>query len=151
MTPNESYSILFKYFALSLFFSILLGYISNFVLDFFEYSNSDEEFKSMGYFEKLLLVCGISPIIETLFFQLVPYCLISKYLTNNKKLTLLLMAFIFSIVHIYNPAYMFFTFLGGLILANFYFNIKKLNFSAFIWTTILHLFYNAYGFFIIGV
>ncbi len=142
---------LFKLFFFSLLISILLGYALNIISTYFGLDDHFDQFKGMDYLDKLLLICLYAPIIETLFFQTLPFFLINKFVTNNRPTILILMSIIFALMHVSGFLDFFFGLLGGIVLANFYYETEKLKSNSILWTFILHVSYNAYGFFVLKI
>lgn len=143
----------YKLFLLSLLSSILLGYTLNYINSYFGQSDSIDQFKDMEYIHKLLLICLWGPLLETLFFQSLPFYLLHKFITKNKYYIIFTLSIFFAIMHISSLLNFSFGLLGGVVLGNFYYQsfVSKSTLNAFFFTFLLHALYNSYGFFILKI
>jgi hypothetical protein len=107
----------------------------------------------MEYINKLLLICLWAPILETLFFQSLPFFLLYKFITKNKFFIIFFLSIFFAVMHISSPLNFSFGLLGGTVLGNFYYQsyISKSTLNAYFFTFLLHALYNSYGFFILKI
>lgn len=111
-----SYPIIFIIsYVFSVSIALIFTYINNNYLNGESGTNlmTDE---SLLY--KFVLVFFVSPFIETLLFNSIPYHLF-KIITSNQYLIILFASLLFSLAHYYSILYMFMAFLGGLILCSF--------------------------------
>lgn len=108
------------FLALSIASSLIFG-ISVYVLEKFGFhidaTKSDIQNKPKGLMT-FFSVCLIAPIIETLIGQMAPIVLLKKYLNEIKLI--LISAAIFGLFHWYSLAYIFNTFLVGIIFSTAY-------------------------------
>ncbi|WP_394369470.1 CPBP family glutamic-type intramembrane protease [Aurantibacter crassamenti] len=91
----------------------------------------------------MALVYG--PIIETLIFNMFLNEIICKFL--NKYATIIISSLVFAAIHFYSLYYVFFAFIGGVVLNTLYFYCK-INWSmylAFFVTWLLHFNHNLIG------
>ncbi len=96
--------------------------------------------------EKIWLALFIAPIIETLIFSLLSNELFLK-LFKNKIIAIVLSSVFFGLTHSYSLAYVFFSFLAGFLLNNYYFIVreKKGYLLATLLVFLLHFNHNGIG------
>lgn len=91
-----------------------------------------------GSLDKAIEFMVIAPIVETLVYQYLIIRLFMYFAKSRKyyPCAILISAIAFGLVHTYNPAYIFFAFFIGLVLAYMYYFYSKQPAKAF-WTVAL--------------
>ncbi len=71
----------------------------------------------IGFVGMLILAVAFAPLVETLFFQLIPFKLLSKirFMRENPIWIIIISALIFGMLHYYSIHYMIATFFMGMI------------------------------------
>jgi len=112
-------------------------------LPYSESINNSEELKNLNPFLAFLLLVLIGPLLETLIFQHLPIIILPKIIKNiQEKYLIFISAILFGLSHSYNITYIIFTFLGGIILAYYYFLSIKRKEQAFLNIFLIHLILN---------
>ena len=129
-----------SFFLLTLFLKIIVSLIFSFIASNHDISNKG--FDNFSKLELFILVSLIAPLTETFFFQLVINHILETLKIHNLFLKIFLMSIAFSSFHQYNYLYIMASFLGGILLNNFYLRISQEKNTAFISTFALHSLYN---------
>lgn len=146
MNKLENIKIIQLLFLLFLL-SILNGYMFSYINSrFFQLEN--EAFDDLSRKEFFFAAVIFAPIIETLIFQYGLYNFLDYLKLKNALIIIVLMSFIFSLVHHYHWIYMVATFSSGLILNYLYVTILRSRgeLIAVLLTTAMHSSYNLFGF-----
>jgi membrane protease YdiL (CAAX protease family) len=88
--------------------------------------------------DKVIELMVIAPVVETLVYQYLIIRLFMYFAKSRKyyPCAILISAIAFGLAHTYNPAYIFFAFFIGLVLAYMYYFYSKEPLKAF-WTVVL--------------
>ncbi|RNA61518.1 CPBP family intramembrane metalloprotease [Chryseobacterium nematophagum] len=135
-----------------LFISFILSVINGYIFLFLNRSYfhlRNNKIQDLSQIELGFLSLIIAPIIETIIFQFLLYAILNSiFKIKNEYLIIVLMSTAFSLSHTYNWLYMCSTFIGGILLNNFYIKVLKMkNKNYAVWLTIFfHFLYNLYGF-----
>lgn len=124
---------------------LLLALVHERLLIWYGDSKVGEGFTSFQ--EKVTLVVFVAPIIETLVFNFLLNELLFRFLKNEKTI-ILLSSLIFGVAHFYNPLYVVFAFLGGLIFNAVYFKWLGGRKRAILIVFLLHFIHNCLGLFL---
>ena len=94
---------------------------------------------------RILLVCVMAPIVETVFHQAIPIQLFTEVWIKKKNIAIFLSALSFAILHYYSLLYILMTFAIGLVFAWAYLNYyKRYSFNRAFWAiAIVHALRNA--------
>ncbi|MFW0716117.1 lysostaphin resistance A-like protein [Pedobacter sp. N23S346] len=101
--------------------------------------NNEVHDRTLTY--KLILACFIAPILETYFFQSVPYHILKEKKFENWKI-ILCSAILFGLLHFSNLAYLLFGFFSGIVLIVAYIYWEGTRLSKVIIVCIIHVFHN---------
>jgi uncharacterized protein len=138
---------LVQLFFLTILVKIINAYVFTYINNnFFKLEN--RIFEVLSAQEMFFIAVVLSPIIETLIFQLFLYRLLIKTRINNQSMIIILMSISFSLFHWYHWLYVLAVFVGGLFLNYFYIHVlkHKNELIAVLLTILLHSAYNLYGF-----
>jgi membrane protease YdiL (CAAX protease family) len=83
----------------------------------------------------------IAPILETFIFQYLVIKLV-EWLKWGNLPAVLISAVLFGLLHFYNPGYIVFAFIGGLVLSYFFVLLRQGKHKAFLWVCIAHILSN---------
>ncbi|MDP3469486.1 MAG: CPBP family intramembrane metalloprotease [Daejeonella sp.] len=133
------------------FLIVLLKIINGYVFTYINHTYFKLDnliFEKLSEKEILFMAVVLSPIIETLIFQLVLFRLLNKIGIHNSLIIIVLMSFAFSQVHWYHWLYVVAAFVSGLFLNYFYVCVykNKNELIAVLLTIVLHSSYNLFGF-----
>lgn len=139
---NSFLKLLFKH----LIFAVLTAYFFNWLNQhFFNFKNSTQNgLIGIPILAKNFIILVFAPIIETILFQL-PLSNIKNFSYNW---FFLIMCLLFASVHYYNPIYFVFSIFLGLNFNVYFMRINKESnvINAFLYTLLLHILFNLYGF-----
>lgn len=141
-----------KLLSISFVLSILNGYIFLLLNNYF-FHLKNKKLQSLSSGDLHFLTLLLAPVIETIIYQYFLYLILNNILKlKNEILIIIIMAAAFGLSHTYHWLYMCTTFIGGLILNNFYIQIIKMKNMryAVLLTMLLHFLYNLYGNLFIG-
>jgi len=135
------------YFSVFYILAIANGYLFNYLIN--NHSKvviNKEQFNGLNYLSQFFIIIFISPIVETIIFQLLPNIILNKIGIRQNLLLVLLPSILFGFVHFYNILYFFMGLIAGIFLNALYI-ISKSNsrFPIFV-VTIFHLLYNLWGY-----
>lgn len=116
--------------------TLLLTYLCLFpsvpFIQFFESTGNE-----FNYF-RAISALTIAPFVETLIFQALVIYLISKFLTKNLIVQVLISAVLFGVTHYYSPRYILFATLTGVVFATGYvLYLRRRSWEAAAWAIIL--------------
>lgn len=146
MIKLEHKKIIQLFFVIFLF-KVINGYVFTYINHtYFKLDN--EIFEELSEKDIFLIAVILSPIIETLIFQLVLYRLIIKTAISSISIIIILMSFAFSLAHGYHWLYVIAAFINGLFLNYFYVYVlrNKNELIAVLLTILMHSSYNLFGF-----
>lgn len=133
-------------FFLIFLFKIINAYVFTYINHrYFKLENA--VFEKLSENELFYIAVVVSPIIETLLFQLLLYRILIKTGINNTSIIIILMSFAFAQAHWYHWLYVIASFINALFLNYFYVYVlrNKNELIAVLLTIVLHSFYNLYG------
>ena len=136
-----------RYFSVFYMLAIANGYLFNYLIS--NYSKvviNKEQFNGLNPLSQFFIIIFISPIIETIIFQVLPNIILDKIGIRQNLLLVLLPSILFGFVHFYTILYFIMGLIAGILLNTLYI-ISKSNsrFPIFI-VTIFHLLYNLWGY-----
>ena len=121
----------------NLFISVILNILSKLL---YQKSFTENTHAFSGFFEELILVVIVCPIIETVLFQFLVIEILNEKL--KKEIICIISALIFASTHMYNFIYFSFAIIIGLNFAYLYYLGRPSNKGFFI-VFVTHLIYNA--------
>lgn len=137
------------YFLMGLLWKIFAGIITP---DLSKEGINNSLAEGESFFLIVLLLLLFAPLVETLFFQVLPIEIsnrVTKKCTGKPCVlfSIVVSALLFALEHRFSPAYMCYAFVLGLYLAFFYSYISKINGNkwgrGFVMTALLHLLFNS--------
>ncbi|MBT1705313.1 CPBP family glutamic-type intramembrane protease [Chryseosolibacter indicus] len=138
---------LYLLFIILLVLAVLTGYLFNWINDtFFHYSSGNNDLDSFSEPIKFLLIVVIAPLVETLFFQHLPYQVLTKLKIRNKLLLILTLSLIFGLFHLYFWLYAIMAFCGGILMNTLYIFSRHYSKYYFLIVVAYHSLYNLYGY-----
>lgn len=141
----------FKYLRVFTTCLILKISISYFLIHFLVYFKSsiatNNPFKDFSFKFLFFLTIIAAPLIETFFYQLLPYYILKYFKIRKVALRILIPSIMFGASHYYNLQYVIVATIMGSILNYFYLYSVAHRKNAFLWVVILHSLYNLVGLF----
>ncbi|MBU2525503.1 MAG: CPBP family intramembrane metalloprotease [Bacteroidetes bacterium] len=131
-----------------LIIQIILALIPN----FFDVDFGENSMENKSLLHIFFLVVIFAPILETMFFNVLPVELLNSFI-KNKYLIILLASIVFALIHTYSVAYLIMTYFGSIGLNAFYLVVKEKKglLMASGLTILLHSIYNLIGFLLIEI
>ena len=90
----------------------VLAFILVALISFFDHADNPVAHMEISFWEKVLLVCVVSPVVETIIFQKIVIDTAFKY-TRNYGFSLIVSALLFALVHNYSFLYVAKMFVAG--------------------------------------
>ncbi|WP_194831040.1 type II CAAX prenyl endopeptidase Rce1 family protein [Prolixibacter sp. SD074] len=111
-------------------------------------NGSENPLLNESKFFVLIIGILIIPFFETLIFQALPFYVINKLIRHKRKLWMFLIVspILFSLNHLFNPAYILATYFGGLALALIYYIGYYRKENAILLVAVIHLINNLVAF-----
>lgn len=134
-------------FLYCLLLSVVNGYFFNYLnTKYFNYSSNENGLSEFSNPVKFFIIVVITPIIETLIFNLFPNQVLKKFGIKNNFLLVIIPSIIFSMFHLYHPIYGLMALIGGIIMNWYFLYSHSKTKIAFTLVALLHSSYNLYGY-----